>query len=82
VSLLPATAFLIVGPKPAEGLSNVVKFQVRRTPDVDTPFAPIGQPVQEPQLSAIDSWMGENDVGARPEAIRRLVELGLKAKGK
>jgi hypothetical protein len=34
-------------PKPAEGPSNVVKFQVRRTPDVGTLSAPIGEPVPD-----------------------------------
>lgn len=34
----------------------------------------------EPQLSAIDSWMEKHDVATRPEAIRRLVGLGLQAK--
>jgi hypothetical protein len=40
----------------------------------------IGMRWQEPLLSAIDSWMGTHDVATRPEAIRRLVEIGLKAK--
>jgi hypothetical protein len=30
------------------------------------------------QLSAIDKWREAHDVGCRPEAIRRLVELGLR----
>jgi hypothetical protein len=37
---------------------------------------------QDIELSAIDQWREKNDVPTRPEAIRRLVELGLKAKGK
>ena len=40
----------------------------------------IGMRWQEPQLSAIDSWMEKHDVATRPEAIRRLVGLGLQAK--
>jgi hypothetical protein len=36
----------------------------------------------DPHLSAIDDWRAKHDIAARPEAIRRLVELGLKAKGK
>jgi hypothetical protein len=32
------------------------------------------------QLSEIDSWREKHGVATRPEAIRRLVELGLKAK--
>jgi hypothetical protein len=34
------------------------------------------------QLEALDGWITKHDVESRPEAIRRLVELGLKAKGK
>jgi hypothetical protein len=40
----------------------------------------IGMRWQEPQLSAIDSWREKHGVSSRPEAIRRLVEMGLKAK--
>jgi hypothetical protein len=32
------------------------------------------------QFEALDSWIKKHDVESRPEAIRRLVELGLKAK--
>jgi len=35
------------------------------------------------QIAAIDAWIAMQDAEiSRPEAIRRLVELGLKAKGK
>jgi hypothetical protein len=38
---------------------------------------------QETELSAIDDWREKHDdVVSRPEAIRRLVELGLKGKSK
>jgi hypothetical protein len=37
--------------------------------------------MHDAQLTAIDTWREKHDVGSRPEAIRRLVELGLKAKG-
>jgi hypothetical protein len=45
-----------------------------------------GQPqvvrMHERQISAIDAWIVMEDPEiSRPEAIRRLVELGLKAKG-
>lgn len=37
----------------------------------------------EVQLNKIDIWIAATDLTlGRPEAIRRLVELGLKAKGK
>jgi hypothetical protein len=32
---------------------------------------------QDPELSAIDEWRKVHDVPTRPEAIRRLVEIGL-----
>jgi Ribbon-helix-helix protein, copG family len=32
------------------------------------------------QLEAVDDWIIQRDEVSRPEAIRRLVELGLKAK--
>jgi len=42
-----------------------------------------GQPqlvrMHEDQVAAIDKWRDKNEV-SRPEAIRRLVDLGLKAK--
>jgi hypothetical protein len=51
--------------------------------------APTGKGVQvvvrlQPDpLSALDKWAGkQDDTPTRAEAIRRLVELGLKAKGK
>jgi hypothetical protein len=35
------------------------------------------------QMAGIDAWIKkQNDAPSRPEAIRRLVELGLKAKSK
>jgi hypothetical protein len=42
----------------------------------------IGMRWQEPQLREIDAWMEKHEIATRPEAIRRLVELGLKAKAK
>ena len=42
----------------------------------------IGMRWQEPELIAIDDWRKAHDVESRPEAIRRLVEIGLRAKTK
>jgi hypothetical protein len=43
----------------------------------------IGLRWQPPQVEAIDNWRREEpDLPSRPEAIRRLVELGLQAKRK
>jgi len=38
--------------------------------------------IHDKQLAEIDAWRESHEVSSRPEAIRRLVELGLKAKGK
>jgi metal-responsive CopG/Arc/MetJ family transcriptional regulator len=32
------------------------------------------------QFEVLDNWIKKHEVATRPEAIRRLVELGLKAK--
>lgn len=43
----------------------------------------IGMRWHEPALAAIDEWRRkQDDLPSRAEAIRRLVEMGLKAKGK
>jgi hypothetical protein len=36
--------------------------------------------IHDRQLSEIDAWREWHEVTSRPEAIRRLVELGLKVK--
>jgi hypothetical protein len=46
-----------------------------------------GQPqvvrMHDQQIASIDAWITmQGEAISRPEAIRRLVELGLKAKGK
>jgi hypothetical protein len=40
----------------------------------------IGMRWQDGELSAIDAWRDEANIATRPEAIRRLVQIGLKAK--
>jgi len=43
----------------------------------------IGVRVQPDMAKALDDWRRKQaDLPGRPEAIRRLVEIGLKAKGK
>ena len=43
----------------------------------------VGVRVQPHVAKAIDDWRrGQEDLPNRPEAIRRLIDLGLKAKGK
>jgi hypothetical protein len=42
----------------------------------------IGMRWHDPDLRAIDEWRrSQTDLPSRPEAIRRLVELGLASKG-
>ncbi|MGL3208315.1 hypothetical protein [Bradyrhizobium sp. BR 1433] len=39
--------------------------------------------LEEDQFEALDQWIARQDAAlSRPEAIRRLVEIGLQAKGK
>jgi hypothetical protein len=48
-----------------------------------TPYPQIGVRVDPDFLKAVDEWRRkQDDVPTRPEAIRRLVELGLKARTK
>jgi hypothetical protein len=43
----------------------------------------IGLRLPPAELAAVDGWISkQKDELSRPEAIRRLVEMGLKAKGK
>ena len=43
----------------------------------------VGVRIQPDLAKLIDDWRrGQEDLPGRPEAIRRLVEIGLKAKGK
>lgn len=52
----------------------------RRSPEKGTL---VGVRLQDDELAAIDGWRDKHDAAAtRPEAIRRLVEIGLKAKTK
>jgi hypothetical protein len=44
------------------------------------PFVGIRLP--EPLLEEIQAWSEKHEAASRSEAIKRLVELGLKAKGK
>jgi hypothetical protein len=46
-----------------------------------TPGTLVGTRFQAQLLDAIDSWRkGQNDLPTRPEAVRRLVELGMSSK--
>jgi Arc/MetJ-type ribon-helix-helix transcriptional regulator len=40
----------------------------------------VGVRLAENLITEIDAWAADNDLPSRSEAIRRLVELGLKAK--
>ncbi len=48
-----------------------------------TPGEPVMVRIQPDMAKALDDWRRQqDDLPGRPEAIRRLVEIGLKAKGK
>lgn len=60
---------------------NSAKKSKRGRPAVDTEAVNVRMAVTA--LQEIDGWRRkQDDLPGRPEAIRRLVELGLKAKGK
>jgi hypothetical protein len=60
---------------------NSAKKSKRGRPPVDTEAVNVRLAVTA--LEMIDNWRRkQDDLPGRPEAIRRLVELGLKAKGK
>lgn len=56
--------------------------QKRRGPPATGKGEPVVVRMQPPQLRALDEWIGKQSppYPSRPEAVRRLVELGLKAK--
>jgi hypothetical protein len=66
------------------GKSNRVTTKKRRGRPVTTGKGiQIGERWHETELTAIDAWMASRDEDmTRGQAIRRLVELGLKAKEK
>ena len=60
---------------------NSAKKSRRGRPAVDSEAINVRMTVDS--LSKLDDWRRkQEDLPGRPEAIRRLVELGLKAKGK
>ena len=60
---------------------NSAKKSKRGRPPVDTEAVNVRMATET--LGTIDDWRRkQEDLPGRPEAIRRLVELGLKAKGK
>jgi hypothetical protein len=64
-----------------KSISNIGKKRGRGRPPTDS--TPILVRVPPEVLEGIDSWIAkQTDDQTRPEAIRRLVEIGLKAKPK
>lgn len=66
----------------AKSIRDIAKRPGR--PKTTGPGTGILVKMHDPQLDAIDAWSAkQKDPGlTRPEAIRRLVDLGLKSKGK
>lgn len=55
----------------------------KRGPPPTGKGTPVVTRLQPDQLAALDAWIAkQREPVTRPEAIRRLVELGLKGKGK
>jgi hypothetical protein len=64
-----------------KSISNIEKKRGRGRPATDA--TPILVRLQPDRLKALDAWATkQDDEPSRPEAIRRLVELGLKVKPK
>ena len=60
---------------------NSAKKSKRGRPPVES--AAVNVRMTSEALKSLDDWRRqEDDLPGRPEAIRRLVEIGLKAKGK
>lgn len=60
-------------------ISDIEKKRGRGRPAKDV--VPVLVRIPAPQAEALDAWRdGQEDKPSRPEAIRRLVELSLKAK--
>lgn len=63
----------------AKSIGDISKRRGR--PKTTGPGTGILVKMHEPQLVAIDKWIARQDEATtRPEAIRRLVEIGLKVK--
>jgi hypothetical protein len=67
-------------------MAKEIRDSAKSTPKMGRPVTTgPGEPqivrMRDGQLAAIDEWIGaQGEKISRPEAIRRLVELGLKAK--
>jgi len=60
---------------------QTVQPRKRRGPTPTGKGEPVQVRIQPALMSALDAWITEqHDLPSRPEAIRRLIELGLKAK--
>jgi len=61
-------------------MSNATRDTTKRK-RAEKPGTPIMVRVQPDQLSALDAWIKHQpDALSRPEAVRRLMELGLKGR--
>jgi hypothetical protein len=66
----------------AKSIRDIAKRPAGR-PKTTGPGTGILVKMHDPHLDALDAWIAkQKPKPSRPEAIRRLVELGLKSKGK
>jgi hypothetical protein len=74
----------VVSGSMAKSIRDSAKFKAKMGRPVTTgPGEPMVVRMHDEQLEAIDAWIAEHgEKISRPEAIRRLVEIGLKARVK
>jgi hypothetical protein len=73
---------IILDIRVSKGRQSVIS-QKRRGPPATGKGVPILVRIHPPLLRSLDEWIGDQDVSfTRPEAIRRLIEIGLDAKSK
>jgi hypothetical protein len=71
---------IVLSQRMAKSSSDNTTPRLRRSPEKGTL---IGVRVQPDDLAAVDAWRDkQEDQPSRPEAIRRLVEIGLRGKAK
>jgi hypothetical protein len=78
----PAPAYIVISECMAKSVRDSTKSNPKMgRPKTTGPGEPQVVRMHDEQLEAIDDWIeAQGEKISRPEAIRRLVELGLKAK--
>jgi len=79
-----ASAYIVIPESMAKSVRDSTKSNPKMgRPKTTGPGEPQVVRMHDEQLEAIDDWIeAQGEKISRPEAIRRLVEIGLKVKGK